>query len=41
MLLHDADYYSAGGSWIRTAAALPVMLEKLEGQGLRPVSLRR
>jgi peptidoglycan/xylan/chitin deacetylase (PgdA/CDA1 family) len=41
ILLHDADYYSAGGSWIRTAAALPVMLEKLAGQGLRPVSLRR
>jgi peptidoglycan-N-acetylglucosamine deacetylase len=41
ILLHDADYYSAGGSWIETAAALPVILEKLDGQGLRVVSLRR
>jgi peptidoglycan-N-acetylglucosamine deacetylase len=41
VLLHDADYYSAGGSWTRTAAALPLILEKLDGQGLRVVSLRR
>jgi peptidoglycan/xylan/chitin deacetylase (PgdA/CDA1 family) len=41
LLLHDADYYSAGGSWRRTAAALPLILEKLDGHGLRPVSLRR
>jgi peptidoglycan/xylan/chitin deacetylase (PgdA/CDA1 family) len=41
LLLHDADYYSAGGSWRRTAAALPLILEKLDGQGLRAVSLRR
>jgi peptidoglycan/xylan/chitin deacetylase (PgdA/CDA1 family) len=41
LLLHDADYYSAGGSWMRTAAALPLILEKLDGQGLRAVSLRR
>ena len=41
LLLHDADYYSAGGSWMRTAAALPLILEKLDGHGLRAVSLRR
>ena len=41
LLLHDADYYSAGGSWTRTAAALPLILEKLDGHGLRAVSLRR
>ena len=41
VLLHDADFYSAGGSWMRTAAALPLILEKLDGHGLRVVSLRR
>jgi peptidoglycan/xylan/chitin deacetylase (PgdA/CDA1 family) len=41
LLLHDADYYSAGRSWTRTAAALPVILEELGGQGLRAVSLER
>jgi peptidoglycan/xylan/chitin deacetylase (PgdA/CDA1 family) len=41
MLLHDADYYSARGSWARTVAALPLILEALEGQGLSPVSLSR
>jgi peptidoglycan/xylan/chitin deacetylase (PgdA/CDA1 family) len=41
LLLHDADHYSAGGSWARTVAALPLILEKLDGQGLRAVSLRR
>jgi peptidoglycan/xylan/chitin deacetylase (PgdA/CDA1 family) len=30
VLLHDADYYSAPGSWVRTAAALPMILEQLE-----------
>ena len=29
VLLHDADYYSAPGSWARTAAALPIILEEL------------
>ena len=33
LLLHDADYYSAPGSWVRTAAALPVILEELEARG--------
>jgi len=41
VLLHDADYYSARGSWVRTAAALPLILEELEKRGLRSVSLRR
>jgi peptidoglycan/xylan/chitin deacetylase (PgdA/CDA1 family) len=41
LLLHDADYYSAGGSWARTAAALPVILDLLDGQGLKAVSLGR
>ena len=41
LLLHDADYYSARGSWVRTAAALPLILEELESRGLKTVSLRR
>ena len=28
VLLHDADYYSARGSWVRTAAALPLILDR-------------
>ena len=35
LLLHDADYYSARGSWVRTAAALPIILEELGGRGLK------
>ncbi len=41
VLLHDADYYSARGSWVRTAAALPLILGELERAGLKTVSLRR
>jgi peptidoglycan/xylan/chitin deacetylase (PgdA/CDA1 family) len=41
VLLHDADYYSAPGSWARTVAALPIILEELESRGLKTVSLRR
>jgi peptidoglycan-N-acetylglucosamine deacetylase len=41
VLLHDADYYSARGSWVRTAAALPLILAELEKRGLKSVSLRR
>ena len=41
VLLHDADYYSARGSWVRTAAALPLILAELERRGLKTVSLRR
>jgi len=38
LLLHDADDYSAPGSWRRTAAALPGVLETLAGRGVRPTS---
>jgi peptidoglycan/xylan/chitin deacetylase (PgdA/CDA1 family) len=41
LLLHDADYYSASGSWVRTAAALPEILELLEERGLKSRLLRR
>ncbi len=41
LLLHDADYYSARGSWVRTAAALPAILEEIDGRGLKPTLLRR
>jgi peptidoglycan/xylan/chitin deacetylase (PgdA/CDA1 family) len=38
LLLHDADDYSAPGSWRRTAAALPRVLETLAARGLQPVA---
>jgi peptidoglycan/xylan/chitin deacetylase (PgdA/CDA1 family) len=41
VLLHDADYYSAPGSWARTAAALPRILDELEARGLTSMLLRR
>lgn len=41
LLLHDADYYSAPGSWVRTAAALPLILDELDRRGLKSTSLRR
>jgi peptidoglycan/xylan/chitin deacetylase (PgdA/CDA1 family) len=41
VLLHDADYYSARGSWVRTAAALPLILKELDERGLKAISLRR
>jgi peptidoglycan/xylan/chitin deacetylase (PgdA/CDA1 family) len=41
VLLHDADYYSARGSWVRTAAALPLILAELESRGLKTAALRR
>jgi peptidoglycan/xylan/chitin deacetylase (PgdA/CDA1 family) len=41
VLLHDADYYSAPGSWVRTAAGLPLILEELEARGLKSTLLRR
>ncbi|MGA8744468.1 MAG: polysaccharide deacetylase family protein [Solirubrobacterales bacterium] len=41
LLLHDADYYSAPGSWLRTVAALPILLEELDNRGLKPIELRR
>lgn len=41
VLLHDADFYSASGSWVRTAAALSKILELLEARGLTSRLLRR
>jgi peptidoglycan-N-acetylglucosamine deacetylase len=38
LLLHDADDYSAPGSWRRTAAALPRVLDVLAECGLQPVA---
>jgi len=38
LLLHDADDYSAPGSWQRTAAALPRVLATLAERGLSPVA---
>jgi peptidoglycan/xylan/chitin deacetylase (PgdA/CDA1 family) len=40
LLLHDADHYSAPGSWRRTVAALPRVLEALDARGLSTVRLR-
>lgn len=37
LLLHDADDYSASGSWRRTLAALPRVLDTLAQRGLQPV----
>jgi len=37
LLLHDADDYSAPGSWRRTVTALPRVLDTLAQRGLRPV----
>jgi peptidoglycan-N-acetylglucosamine deacetylase len=36
LLLHDADDYSSPGSWRRTVAALPLVLEQLARDGLAP-----
>jgi peptidoglycan-N-acetylglucosamine deacetylase len=38
LLLHDADDYSAPGSWERTVAALPRVLATLAERGLRAVA---
>ena len=40
VLLHDADDYSAPGSWRATAAALPRLLDAILARGLRPVTLQ-
>jgi peptidoglycan-N-acetylglucosamine deacetylase len=39
ILLHDADTYSSEGSWRRTAAAMPAILEAVERTGLPTVVL--
>ena len=41
VLLHDADHYSVRGSWTRTAAALPRVLEAADRLGLAWVTLER
>ncbi len=38
LLLHDADDYSAPGSWQNTVAALPRVLDTLAERGLQPVA---
>ena len=37
LLLHDADHYSAPGSWRNTVGALPGLLDELERRSLRLV----
>jgi peptidoglycan-N-acetylglucosamine deacetylase len=39
LLLHDADDYSASGSWRATVAALPLVLEALRLRQLEPAAL--
>ncbi len=39
VLLHDADHYSAAGSWQRTARALPRILDALAARDLRAVAV--
>ena len=35
VLLHDADHYSAPGSWQQTLAALPRILDAIDARHLR------
>jgi peptidoglycan-N-acetylglucosamine deacetylase len=37
LLLHDADDYSAPGSWRHTVAALPAVIDTMRARGLEPV----
>jgi peptidoglycan-N-acetylglucosamine deacetylase len=37
LLLHDADHYSAPGSWRRTVNAVPRIVDALDARGLRAV----
>jgi peptidoglycan/xylan/chitin deacetylase (PgdA/CDA1 family) len=39
LLLHDADHYSAPGSWRRTVAALPLVLDAIAAEGLATVAI--
>jgi peptidoglycan/xylan/chitin deacetylase (PgdA/CDA1 family) len=39
VLLHDADHYSSEGSWSRTAAALPAILESVAELGEELVAM--
>lgn len=36
LLLHDADHYASAGSWRRTVAALPRIIETLGERGMQP-----
>ena len=40
LLLHDADHYAATGSWQATVAALPEIIERIAGAGLRAAAVR-
>jgi peptidoglycan-N-acetylglucosamine deacetylase len=40
VLLHDADDYSAPGSWRATVGALPAILDEAAARGLRPEAVR-
>ncbi len=39
LVLHDADFYSAPGSWRNTAGALPLLFERLGSRGLSATSV--
>lgn len=39
ILLHDSDRYAAPGCWRKTVAALPRIIDRIEGQGLRAASI--
>jgi peptidoglycan/xylan/chitin deacetylase (PgdA/CDA1 family) len=39
LLLHDADHYSAPGSWRRTVAALPLVINAIAATGLGTVAI--
>jgi peptidoglycan/xylan/chitin deacetylase (PgdA/CDA1 family) len=39
VLLHDADHYSAAGSWRRTAQALPRILDAIAARGLHAAAV--
>lgn len=41
VLLHDADHYGACGSWRKTVAALPLILDRLTELELAPAAIRR
>ena len=40
LLLHDADFYGAPGSWRHTVAALPRVLDEIARRGLAPALVR-
>jgi peptidoglycan/xylan/chitin deacetylase (PgdA/CDA1 family) len=40
VLLHDADHYSARGSWRATAAAIGPIADRIEAAGLQTASVR-